>query len=89
MFHDVFGHIPLLTHEPYAEFMHEFGKLGVKYSKNQEVVKMLRCLYWYTIEFGLVGSDEERKVYGAGIISSHKETDLACGPEFSTTCLQS
>lgn len=74
MFHDIFGHIPLLIHPVFAHFMEEFGKLGVQHSHRKEHVVQLQRLYWFTIEFGLIQTQERDKIYGAGILSSYGET---------------
>ncbi len=74
MFHDIYGHIPLLMNNDYADFMTEFGRLGVKYQNRPEVIKQLQTLYWFTIEFGLIKEDGQIRIYGAGILSSEKET---------------
>jgi phenylalanine-4-hydroxylase len=79
MFHDVFGHLPLLTNPAYCEFFQALGSLGVKYIHDQEVIDMLERLYWFTIEFGLIRENEELKIYGSGIISSVGETLHAIG----------
>lgn len=73
MFHDIFGHIPLLANPVFSNFAHDFGKLGVKLKENKEAIVALQRLYWYTIEFGLIKEDS-LKIYGAGIISSFGET---------------
>lgn len=73
MFHDTFGHIPLLSHPVFSDFIHEFGKIGIELVSDHEAVLALQRLYWFTIEFGLMREDE-LKVYGAGIISSYGET---------------
>ena len=57
MFHDVFGHIPLLADPNFSEFAHQFGKLGQSFKGNQIVLTQLQRLYWFTIEFGLILSD--------------------------------
>ena len=72
MFHDVFGHIPLLSNNVFSKFIHEFGKLGKLNTKNEERLIELQRLYWFTIEFGLIDQDGP-KVYGAGIASSFGE----------------
>jgi phenylalanine-4-hydroxylase len=74
MFHDIFGHIPLLLDKRYARFMHLIGLLGVKWRRNTKAVSALRSLYWFTIEFGLVFEDGHRCIYGAGILSSYGES---------------
>jgi phenylalanine-4-hydroxylase len=73
MFHDVFGHTPLLAEPKFAQFMKDFGDLGVEFIDDEEVVIQLQRLYWFTIEFGLI-YENGRKVYGAGICSSFGET---------------
>jgi phenylalanine-4-hydroxylase len=75
MFHDIFGHIPLLMNEDYSNFTQEIGHLGVKYWDDEDIVKQLQRLYWYTIEFGLIQEKGKTMIYGAGIISSKAETD--------------
>jgi phenylalanine-4-hydroxylase len=71
IFHELFGHCPLLTNEPYAEFMHQYGKLALKADKKTQM-RMFR-LFWFTIEFGLIKEDEKILAYGGGILSSKSE----------------
>lgn len=78
MFHDIFGHIPLLADKKFASFMQQFGELGVEHIDNKELVIQLQRLYWFTIEFGLIEQDG-RKVFGAGICSSFGETRHCMG----------
>ncbi len=78
MFHDIFGHVPLLSLPMYSNFMHEFGKLGVAHRDNPEVQIFLQRLYWFTIEFGLI--EDGLKIYGAGILSSFGES-IECRQE--------
>ena len=73
MFHDIFGHTPLLADPKFAQFMKDFGDLGVEFIDDDEVVVQLQRLYWFTIEFGLI-YENGPKVYGAGICSSFGET---------------
>ncbi len=77
MFHDVFGHTPLLTNEAYTDFFHKMGLLAGKYPGKPEVILKLQKLYWFTIEFGLIRNRDGLKIYGAGIISSKGETEHA------------
>lgn len=77
MFHDVFGHVPLLTNIDYCTFFEKLGKLGVQHIHNQEIIDMLERLYWFTIEFGMIKEAGELKIYGSGIISSIGETKHA------------
>ncbi len=74
IFHDIFGHIPLLVHPTFSRFAEAFGKIGVKYKGHPEIVTQLQRLYWFTIEFGVFKTKGEVKLYGAGIISSYSET---------------
>ncbi|WP_247711467.1 phenylalanine 4-monooxygenase [Qipengyuania gelatinilytica] len=73
VFHDVFGHVPMLTDPVYADYMQEYGKAGWKAMRYNRL-KALGSLYWYTVEFGLI---EEKpgdvRAYGAGILSGPTE----------------
>ena len=75
MFHDVFGHLPVLCDNDYASFVYKVGLLGKKYSFSPECVDLIERFYWYSIEFGLVKEKGEIKIFGAGIISSFGETN--------------
>ena len=77
MFHDVFGHMPLLSNDNYANFFADFGKIALKHIDNPYAIQLLSRIYWYTIEFGMIREDDETKIYGAGIISSYGETKNA------------
>lgn len=81
MFHDVFGHMPLLTNELFCNFFQSIGKLGVKYPSNEKITTMLGRIYWFTVEFGLINNNEKKKIYGAGILSSHGETKFSLSQE--------
>jgi phenylalanine-4-hydroxylase len=75
IFHEVFGHCPLLTNPAFAHFTHTYGKLGLAASKEDRIY--LARLYWFTVEFGLVRSKanpETLEIYGGGILSSPGET---------------
>ena len=72
VFHDFFGHVPLLFDRTYADHLHEYGKGGLK-AMRLDAVKFLARLYWYTIEFGLIQADGKPKAYGAGLLSSGGE----------------
>lgn len=74
MFHDIFGHVPLLIHEEYSNLMHQIGKLSKTRKYDKEFVCIMERFYWFTIEFGLVKEKDQRKIYGAGIISSFGES---------------
>jgi phenylalanine-4-hydroxylase len=72
VFHDFFGHVPLLFERTYAEHLHEYGKGGLK-AMRLDAVKLLARLYWYTIEFGLIKVGSSVRAYGAGLLSSGGE----------------
>jgi phenylalanine-4-hydroxylase len=80
MFHDIFGHIPLLLNSTFSKFAQAFGKLGQQYKGDEEMLIRLQRIYWFTIEFGLIKEKEELKVYGAGIASSFGETNHVFEP---------
>ncbi|MDO9183890.1 MAG: phenylalanine 4-monooxygenase [Bacteriovorax sp.] len=71
VFHELFGHCPLLTNAPYAEFMHQYGKLALNADKKTQM-RLFR-LFWFTIEFGLIKENNQLKAYGGGILSSKSE----------------
>jgi phenylalanine-4-hydroxylase len=73
VFHDFFGHVPLLCDPVFADFVQAYGAAGRK-AAAQGGVKMLARLYWYCVEFGLIKAGPDLKVYGAGILSSAGET---------------
>lgn len=73
MFHDIFGHVPLLSSPVFSNFMQEFGKLGCAAIHNKERILELQRLYWFTIEFGMINI-KNPTIYGAGIISSYEES---------------
>ena len=76
VFHDVFGHVPLLTDPIYADYMAAYGRAGWKALKYNRL-KALSALYWYTVEFGLILEDDAMRIYGAGILSGPTETVFA------------
>lgn len=73
IFHDVFGHVPLLTLPAFADYMQAYGQGGEKAMK-VDMIENLTRLYWYTVEFGLINTPEGRRIYGAGIVSSQSES---------------
>ncbi len=76
VFHDFFGHVPLLAHPVFADYMEEYGKAGPR-AAEMNAIPLLSRLYWYTIEFGLIRTGAGLRVYGAGILSSKGETVYA------------
>lgn len=80
IFHDLFGHIPLLTEPSYANYMHEYGKGGAR-ALEYKTTRHLARLNWWTIEFGLIRSEEGLKVFGAGLLSSFSEAKYCLDDE--------
>ncbi|MFQ3192692.1 MAG: phenylalanine-4-hydroxylase [Paraglaciecola sp.] len=72
IFHEIFGHCPLLTNPAFAHFTHTYGKLG--YAASKEDRAFLARLYWFTVEFGLVNTPVGTRIYGGGVLSSPGET---------------
>lgn len=73
LFHDLFGHLPMLTNPVFAEFMHAYGEAGLR-AESLGAADFLGRLYLYTVEFGLVAEDGGLRGYGAGLLSSYSET---------------
>jgi len=75
IFHEIFGHCPLLTNPSFANYTEAYGKMGLNATKEQRV--FLARLYWFTIEFGLLDTPKGLRIYGGGILSSPSETTYA------------
>ena len=76
IFHDVFGHVPMLTDPVFADYMQAYGEGGLR-ALGLDHLPHLARLYWYTVEFGLMGPGSALRLYGAGIVSSAAETLFA------------
>ena len=76
VFHDVFGHAPLLSNPVFADYMQAYGEGGLR-ALHLGAIHQLARLYWYTVEFGLVRDSGGLRLYGAGIVSSHGESIYA------------
>jgi phenylalanine-4-hydroxylase len=72
IFHDFFGHVPMLFNPVFADYMQAYGKGGIK-AHALGAIEMLARLYWYTVEFGLIDTRRGLRTYGAGILSSGGE----------------
>ena len=72
VFHDFFGHVPMLFNPVFANYMQAYGRGGMK-AHVLGAIEMLARLYWYTVEFGLIETPQGPRVYGAGILSSGGE----------------
>lgn len=76
VFHDIFGHVPMLADPVFADYMQAYGKGGLRSLSFGSLEKLAR-LYWYTVEFGLVREGGALRIYGAGIVSSYGESVFA------------
>lgn len=74
VFHDFFGHVPLLFNPVFADYMQQYGRGGLKASRLDGLANLSR-LYWYTVEFGLMHTPQGLRAYGAGILSSGGEVE--------------
>ena len=80
VFHDLFGHVPLLFNPAFADYMQAYGRGGLKASR-LDACELLSRLYWYTVEFGLIATPAGLRAYGAGILSSAGELrHSVCAP---------
>ncbi|MDE2417022.1 MAG: phenylalanine 4-monooxygenase [Burkholderiales bacterium] len=76
VFHDVFGHVPMLMHPVMADFIQAYGQGGLRAQKLGKLAELAR-VYWYTVEFGLVREGGGTRIYGAGIASSFSESSFS------------
>lgn len=76
VFHDIFGHVPLLVNPIFADYMQAYGQGGLKALQLGSLHHLAR-LYWYTVEFGLIRTADGLRIYGSGIVSSHAESIYA------------
>jgi phenylalanine-4-hydroxylase len=73
IFHDLFGHVPMLINPVFADYMQEFGKGGIRAGGLDADLYIAR-LYWFTVEFGLINTQDGPRIYGSGIVSSKTES---------------
>lgn len=76
VFHDVFGHVPMLADPVFADYLEAYGRGGQR-AMQHDALKYLGRLYWYTVEFGLIQEPEGLRIYGSGIVSSYAESRFA------------
>ena len=76
VFHDVFGHVPMLADPVFADYLEAYGRGGQR-AMQHDALKYLGRLYWYTVEFGLIAEPEGLRIYGSGIVSSYAESRFA------------
>lgn len=81
MFHDVFGHIPLLSEQFFCDYLQGISEITLEHIDNELIVEMMARLYWYTVEFGLIREHGIVKIYGAGILSSSGESVYSVSEE--------
>ncbi len=75
MFHDVFGHVPLLTNTDFCGFLTGLSRIALRFIDSPEAIELIARLYWYTVEFGLIQEvGKPLRIYGAGILSSSGES---------------
>ncbi|HET7223456.1 MAG TPA: phenylalanine 4-monooxygenase [Rhodanobacteraceae bacterium] len=75
LFHDLFGHVPMLLNPVFADYVQAYGRGGVKaHGVDADALMNLTRLYWYTVEFGLINTPEGVRIYGSGIVSSKGES---------------
>jgi monomeric phenylalanine-4-hydroxylase len=73
IFHDICGHLPLLTNEQFVKYLTKYSIIAIKYVKNERAIEFLGRLYWYTYEMGLIREDGQNKPYGGAVITSSEE----------------
>lgn len=74
MFHDTFGHVPMLSNQAFCDFLAALSQIALRFVDHEEAIDMISRLYWYTVEFGLIEENDGLRIYGGGILSSVGET---------------
>jgi len=74
MFHDTFGHVPLLSNQAFCDFMADLSQVALRFIDDEVALQQLSRLYWYTVEFGMIREHGALKIYGGGILSSPGES---------------
>ncbi|QIP12228.1 phenylalanine 4-monooxygenase [Spirosoma aureum] len=74
MFHDTFGHVPMLSNQAFCDFLAALSRIALRFVDHEEAIDMISRLYWYTVEFGLIQETDGLRIYGGGILSSVGET---------------
>ena len=80
LFHDVVGHLPLLVHRPYTEFLERFAEVLATYSQSSAAATALGRFYWHTTDVGLASDVDRPRIFGAAILTSSAECDRATAP---------
>lgn len=81
IFHDLYGHLPFLADKDYASFCARLGHLAITYSKSELAIRMCERLFWFGVEFPLVETENGRRIFGGGILSSFGESNYSLSPE--------
>lgn len=81
MFHDVFGHVPLLSEPFFTNYLQGLSKMALQHIDNETAIELIARMYWYTVEFGLIKESGAIKIYGAGILSSPGESQFSVSSE--------
>ncbi len=81
MFHDVFGHVPLLTQPAFVNYLQALSKIALRYIDDAHAIELISRIYWFTVEFGLIRESGRVRIYGAGILSSPGETVFSLSDE--------
>jgi phenylalanine-4-hydroxylase len=74
MFHDIIGHTPLLTIPAYSNYLTGLGKIALENLHNKTAIALLKKVYWHSIQFGIIATENTLKIYGAHLLSSRGET---------------
>jgi phenylalanine-4-hydroxylase len=83
IFHDVFGHVPLHALKVFADFLQTYGKAALL-CEDEEHIKRLGRLFWFTVEFGLIREKGQVRIYGSGLVSSHGEAEYSLNGRWET-----
>ena len=75
IFHDMFGHVPMLTQPVFADYIQAYGQAGLR-AESLGGLDMLNPVFWFTVEFGLMNTPDGMRIYGSGIVSSFSETQF-------------
>ncbi len=81
LFHDVFGHVPILTNKVFCDFMEAFAKIVLKHADDEKALEILSRVWWFTFEFGLIREQGQTKIFGGGILSSRGEVVFSLSAE--------
>lgn len=81
MFHDIFGHVPLLSEPFFCEYLNGLSAIALDYIHDETAIELMARIYWYTVEFGLIKETNGVKIYGAGILSSPGESRFCLSPQ--------